>query len=301
MSAPLFGHVGTVRPGDQFESRLELSLHRQHRPRQAGICATQKEGAESIVLSDKYEDDEVHEDFILYTGHGGRDPESGKQVADQVLTEANLGLARSEATGRPVRVYRKVRTEANVSAFRYEGLFRVTGHQHAVGRSGFRVFRFRLEPVVETRPVAPLPYALPDSTDAAGPTLAEAAGRYETTVARLIRDTAMTRQVKALYQYRCQVCAVQLHGPAGPYAEAAHIRPLGAPHHGPDVVANVLCLCPNHHVLFDLGSFGIAADFTLLGLPGKLHQKTQHQIAAEFLAYQRQHIYLRGPASPLEK
>jgi hypothetical protein len=35
--------------------------------------------------------------------------------------------------------------------------------------------------------------------------------------------------------------------------EAAHIRPLGAPHNGPDTLDNTLCLCPNHHVLFDHG------------------------------------------------
>ncbi|GAC1370672.1 MAG: HNH endonuclease [Hymenobacter sp.] len=300
MSTPVFGHVGTERPGDLFESRLELSVHRQHRPRQAGICATQKEGAESIVLSDKYEDDEVHEDFILYTGHGGRDPETGKQVADQVLTDANLGLARSEATGRPVRVYRKMRLPTEISAFRYEGLFRVTGHQYAIGRSGFRVFRFRLEPVIEFQSVTSQPYVTPDLFDVAVPTVAEAARRYETTIARLIRDTAVTRQVKALYKCRCQVCDVQLYGPTGPYAEAAHIKPLGAPHHGPDILANVLCLCPNHHVLFDLGSFGIAADFSLMGLPGKLYQQPQHYIAAEFLAYQRQHIHLKGTTSPFD-
>ena len=33
--------------------------------------------------------------------------------------------------------------------------------------------------------------------------------------------------------------------------EAAHIRPLGAPHNGPDTLDNTLCLCPNHHVPFD--------------------------------------------------
>jgi len=301
MSVPAFGHVGTARPGDLFESRLELSLHRQHRPRQAGICATQKEGAESIVLSDKYEDDEVHEDFILYTGHGGRDPATGKQVTDQILTDSNLGLARSEATGLPVRVYRKVRLEAGTAAFRYEGLFRVTSHQHAAGKSGFRVFRFRLEPVVKLALVVPQAYATPDLFDAEGAAVAEAAPRYAATVSRLIRDTAVTRQVKALYKHRCQVCGTQLGVPAGFYAEAAHIKPLGAPHHGPDILANVLCLCPNHHVLFDLGSFAIAPDFTLVGLAGALFYKPQHQLGAEFLAYQRQQMLLKAADRPLDK
>jgi putative restriction endonuclease len=106
-----------------------------------------------------------------------------------------------------------------------------------------------------------------------------------------VRDTAVTRQVKALHDYRCQVCGVRLSSAAGPYAEAAHIRPLGAPHHGPDVLANVLCLCPNHHVLFDLGSFGVADDEALLGLPGQLRPHKKHLIGAEFLAYHRAHFY----------
>ena len=294
MNTPTFGHVGTARPGDLFESRLELSLHRQHRPRQAGICATQKEGAESIVLSDKYEDDEVHDDFILYTGHGGRNQETGKQVADQTLTDSNLGLARSEATGLPVRVYRKVRILSGTMAFRYEGLFRVTSHQFAVGKSGFKVFRFRLEPVVAAKSAVPASYATPGLFDETASNVAEAAMRYEAITSRLIRDTAVTRQVKALYKYHCQVCDSRLEVPAGFYAEAAHIKPLGAPHNGPDIVTNVLCLCPNHHVLFDLGAFAVADNYTLIGLPGKLHLKPQHQVAIEFLTYQRQHIHLKA-------
>ena len=300
MNQPVFGHVGTAQPGDLFESRLELSLRRQHRPRQAGICATQKEGAVSIVLSDKYEDDEVHEDFILYTGHGGRDPETGKQTPDQTLTDSNKGLARSETTGRPVRVFRKVRNMNGTSVFRYEGLFRVTTHEFRPGKSGFNVFRFRLEPVIEPKSLAPLPYATPGLFDEESSTMAESAPRYEVNTSRLIRDTAVTRQVKELYRYHCQVCGIQLQAPAGFYAEAAHIKPLGAPHHGPDIVSNVLCLCPNHHVLFDLGSFAIAEDLTLIGLPGQLHQKPPHQIGAEFLAYQRQRIYLQAAASLLD-
>ena len=42
--------------------------------------------------------------------------------------------------------------------------------------------------------------------------------------------------------------------PTGRYAEGAHIRPLGYPHDGPDVLGNVLCLCPNDHVRFDYGA-----------------------------------------------
>ncbi len=36
-----------------------------------------------------------------------------------------------------------------------------------------------------------------------------------------------------------------------------HIQPLGVPHNGPDELPNLLCLCPNHHVMFDFGGFVI--------------------------------------------
>ena len=49
--------------------------------------------------------------------------------------------------------------------------------------------------------------------------------------------------VSELYDYRCQMCGTRLEGLAGPYAEAAHIRSLGKPHHGPDTLDNLLCLC----------------------------------------------------------
>ncbi len=298
--SPVFGHVGSARPGDLFASRAELAQRGQHRPLQAGICATQEQGAESIVLSDKYEDDEVHDDFILYTGHGGRSDESGQQVADQTLTKANKGLARSQVTGLPVRVLRKVTNADGAQAFRYEGLFRVVSRDYRRGRSGFMVFLFRLEPLVAeivAPPTLTKPYAQAELFDQPG--AAEPAPRYEATVSRLIRDTAITRQVKALHGSRCQVCGERLATPAGYYAEAAHIRPLGAPHHGPDALSNVLCLCPNHHALFDFGSFSIADDYSLLGLPGKLRLHASHQLDLTHFAYHRQHIY-RALVAPVQ-
>lgn len=63
--------------------------------------------------------------------------------------------------------------------------------------------------------------------------------------------------VKKRHDYRRQVCGVRLEAQAGPYAEGAHIQALGSPHNGPDVEENILCLCPNLHVLFDNGGFGI--------------------------------------------
>jgi putative restriction endonuclease len=295
-SASVFGPVPGIAPGHEFANRLELWSAGVHRQTQAGISARQGEGAESIVLSGGYEDDEDLGAVIIYTGRGGRSAESQQQVADQTLTGANRELARNVLTGLPVRVTRKV-TEAGRSLYRYAGLYRIARYWAEPGRSGHRVWRFRLEELAEgdTGPAVeaatPAVFA-PDlfTAQEPAPTYGPAPRRLATTL-RLVRDTAITRQVKRLHDCHCQVCGERLASPAGPHAEAAHIRPLGAPHHGPDILANVLCLCPNHHVLFALGSFGVADDGALLGLAGRLRQHRQHLVAPEFLAYHRTHFY----------
>jgi len=97
------------------------------------------------------------------------------------------------------------------------------------------------------------------------------------------------RRIKGLYDYRCQMCGIRLEGLAGPYAEAAHVRPLGAPHRGPDTADNILCLCPNHHVLFDHGGVAIGEGLSLDGVEGRLYVDPQHQIGEDHLRYRRDH------------
>jgi len=143
---PVFGHVGTARPGDLFTSRLDLSVRRQHRPPRAGVCATVAHGAESLILADQYEDDEIHDDYFWYAGHGGRRAQTGRQVAHQDFNHRNQALARSQETGRPVRVFRRIAGATAPWQFRYEGLWRIVAHTYGPGKSGFRVYRFRLEP-----------------------------------------------------------------------------------------------------------------------------------------------------------
>jgi putative restriction endonuclease len=60
----------------------------------------------SIVLSGGYVDDEDLGDVIIYTGEGGRDPNTGRQVADQQLTLGNKALAENHLNGIPIRVHR---------------------------------------------------------------------------------------------------------------------------------------------------------------------------------------------------
>lgn len=98
------------------------------------------------------------------------------------------------------------------------------------------------------------------------------------TVQRIVRSNAVVQTIKELHDYRCQVCREKLSTPNGPYAEGAHIRPLGRPHNRPDTIENVLCLCPNHHVHLDLGAYGIADDLAMIDLPGKLRTVPTHKI-----------------------
>lgn len=81
--------------------------------------------------------------------------------------------------------------------------------------------------------------------------------KVTTEITRIIRDTVMTKQLKAVYQYKCQICDVVVHLHEGLYAEAHHLRPLGGTHKGTDDPGNILVVCPNHHVEFDYGSIAI--------------------------------------------
>lgn len=68
------------------------------------------------------------------------------------------------------------------------------------------------------------------------------------------RDRKIVFELKEKYRFCCLVCRSPLMlGNGASYCEAAHIVPLGAPHHGPDMLDNLIPLCPNHHLQFDSG------------------------------------------------
>lgn len=292
MSSRHFGTVPGTQEGDEFPTRQALHDVGIHPPTQAGISGSPREGADSIVLSGGYEDDFDDGTIVIYTGHGGRDAVTGKQGADQHLDRGNLALARSQLMGLPVRVTRGSRHASPLSpysGYRYGGLYRVADHWHEPGKSGFRIYRFRLVKLAPAEVITP-PTETLFSHAAGGP-----APRIETTVQRLVRNTTRAQRVKEWHGFTCQVCGVLLDTPVGPYAEAAHIRPLGAPHHGPDDESNILCLCPNHHALFDLGAFTIGPDYAVLGLGGTLRLHPQHHIDGAHLQYHRERYFPTQP------
>ncbi len=278
MAELIFGDISGVSVGKIFPNRMSLFKAGVHKSIQGGISGRQEEGADSIVISGGYEDDEDNGDVIIYTGHGGRDTKTGKQAADQRLTRQNLALARSRTQDLPVRVIRKTSM-----GFRYDGLYNVEDVWQEKGKSGFIVYRFKL---VSQRVLANVLMATELSV--------KVPPRRTTTISRIVRDSEASRGVKRMYDFKCQVCNVVLPVPGGFYAEGAHVKPLGVPHNGSDSTDNILCLCPNHHALLDYGAFSVSDDFKLIGIDGNLIMRRHHTINSDNLQYHRKHILQIG-------
>jgi putative restriction endonuclease len=245
------GEIPGVAVGAHFANRRALYEAGVHRDVRRGICGSATQlGAESIVLSAGYEDDEDFGDLVYYTGQGGRDTSTGLQVSDQAMAGPNRSLSLNAETTAPVRVVRRV-----VGGFRYDGLYRVEDAWISPGRRGFLICRYRLR-------------RLGGAHVSDGSTTP--AQRQMTTHYRLLRQGAVPMAVKAMYDFTCQVCGTRLETAAGPYAEGAHVLPLGAGYDGPDVVGNVLCLCPNDHVRLDHGAIFIDDNFKVIARDGRV-------------------------------
>ena len=145
--ARVFGAIAGIAEGTSFVSRREAHDAGVHRPLQAGISGAAAEGADSIVVSGGYEDDEDYGDTIVYTGHGGNDPATGQQIADQTLDRGNAALARNHDEGLLLRVIRGADgdpTFSPTSGYRYDGVYLVDDYWQEAGKSGHLVWRYRL-------------------------------------------------------------------------------------------------------------------------------------------------------------
>lgn len=260
-----------------FASRKELYEAGLHNSYQKGIGKA-KNGTDfvSIVLSGGYVDDEDFGDEIIYTGEGGRDASTGRQIADQEIRAGNKNLVAAFEAGEPVYVTRGSGHKGNyspASGYRFAGEYYIAEHWIERGRDGFSVIRFKL--------VKSDAFVKPPNEHGQG------ARRAEIVSTRVIRDTKLSTTVKELYDYTCQVCGTQIGLPTGNfYMEGAHIRPLGKPHDGPDNLSNILCLCPNHHLMFDKYCYSINPDtLELIGINGRLTLKNEHDLERAHLVY----------------
>jgi predicted restriction endonuclease len=248
--------VPGVPVGSHFPLRRDAAEAGVHKPYMQGISGSRVGGSDSIVVSGGYVDDEDHGDVIIYTGHGGNDSATRRQIADQdIAASGNAGLIISQLEGLPVRVIRGANGDSSyapTTGFRYDGLYRVADHWSKIGQDGFRIIQYRLE-------------KLPDGDEPiASPVPGGPAPTRPVTVQRRIRSSAVIDRVKRAHRHRCQICHDVLEVEGGLYAEGAHIRGLGRPHEGPDVPSNVLCLCPNDHVRFDYGAIHLNNDLLII-------------------------------------
>ncbi|KAA8542048.1 hypothetical protein F0562_023200 [Nyssa sinensis] len=138
--------------GECWEGRLECRQWGIHLPPVSGICGQSNHGAQSVVLSGGYEDDEDHGEWFLYTGSGGRDLSGNKrtnkeQSFDQTFEKSNEALRVSCTKGYPVRVVRSHKEKRSSYApeekvLRYDGIYRIEKCWRKVGKQGFKVCRY---------------------------------------------------------------------------------------------------------------------------------------------------------------
>ncbi|CAJ1971620.1 unnamed protein product [Sphenostylis stenocarpa] len=137
--------------GDAWHDRMDCRQWGAHFPHVAGIAGQGSYGAQSVVLSGGYEDDEDHGDWFLYTGSGGRDLSGNKRTSkvqsfDQQFETFNEALRVSCLKGYPVRVIRSHKERrssyAPQSGLRYDGVYRIEKCWRKVGIQGFKVCRY---------------------------------------------------------------------------------------------------------------------------------------------------------------
>lgn len=285
----IFGDIQGVKEGDRFKDRLALRNAGIHLMPVNGIDGNRQVGCSSIVLNGGYIDDFDSGDEIIYTGHGGNDTSSKRQISDQSWDSlGNKALLISEMLGLPVRVTRGHKHKSKFSpptGYVYGGLYRVTEHFENIGKDSFLICRYKLQKIKTS-------YSEQINLQQEFFEADKESKRLETTILRIIRDTKLSQDFKKLYNYTCQVCEIRISIKGIGYAEAAHIRPLGRPHNGQDKSNNLLCLCPNHHVMLDKGIIAIENNFDLIGIDGKLSVHKNHFIEKQNLEYNKNNIFI---------
>lgn len=99
-----------------------------------------------------------------------------------------------------------------------------------------------------------------------------------------VRNRLLVEKVKQIYENTCQLCGLKMRIRENRYySEVHHLVPLGEPHHGPDVIENMICVCPNHHVLLDLG--GIFLEYN------SIYIAPQHSVNLNYIDYHNQNIF----------
>ncbi len=288
----VWGAVRGVPEKTTFESRREAYDRGVHQALQSGIVGVAATGAASIVLSGGYEDVDGG-NWILYTGHGGR--ENGKQVKNQSFdSPGNAALVASRANETPVRVIRGAGAALGPDVgYRYDGLFLVKDHCYEFGSHGHKMCRFLLTKYGSSVDVSYPDLAFeisPVAIHPVKPTGRAKPARRSAVTKPIVRSPEVAQFVKGVHKDTCQMCDVRLVVKGRGFSQGAHIRALGGVQSGPDITENVLCLCPNCHTLFDMGAILVEADRSLTyngEKIGNLRLDNRHEVGDEFLEYHR--------------
>ncbi|KAL6559708.1 E3 ubiquitin-protein ligase ORTHRUS 2 [Orobanche gracilis] len=137
--------------GEFWDLRMDVRQWGVHYPPVAGIAGRAHYGAQSVVISGGYEDDEDNGEWFIYTGSGGRDLSGNKrtnkeQSFNQEFEGPNQSLRVSCDKGYPVRVVRSEKDKRSSYApekgYRYDGVYRIEKCWRKAGKQGFRVCRY---------------------------------------------------------------------------------------------------------------------------------------------------------------
>ncbi|GFQ03381.1 E3 ubiquitin-protein ligase orthrus 2 [Phtheirospermum japonicum] len=137
--------------GEFWDLRMDVRQWGVHYPPVAGIAGRAHYGAQSVVISGGYEDDEDSGEWFIYTGSGGRDLSGNKrtnkeQSFDQEFEQQNQALRVSCEKGYPVRVVRSEKDKRSSYApekgYRYDGVYRIERCWRKAGKQGFKVCRY---------------------------------------------------------------------------------------------------------------------------------------------------------------
>ncbi len=263
----------------------------------AGIDYGPDGNAISIILNGGYKDDLDLGDLVIYTGQGGQSKTGEKrQVEDQKIVRGNKALVNSHLNQNPVMVIRGFKGEKKFSpptGYKYDGLYSVAKHWFEPSSDGPLIIRFELVKIqdqmnLEVSESHEFTGSIPEGN--LSPTRMAL-----TKSARIKRDLNVPKWVKATYRNQCQACSTTVVTPSGGYSQGAHIRGLGYPHNGTDTTSNMLCLCPNCHVLFDFGALYIKDDLKSLvnvisNTEVVLNMSPGHVLDAESVKYHRIHV-----------
>lgn len=130
----------------------------------------------------------------------------------------------------------------------------------------------------------------------------------EQLVRRPFRDAAFSKNVVRAYGATCAMTGLKLiNGGGRCEVEAAHIRPVGDDHHGPDSVRNGIELSRTVHWMFDRGILSLTDDYEILMAKGLVPDEARRLINPEgrilvpddmrmrphpqFLRYHRERIF----------